>query len=517
MNYKAIDQYATYAAYCYVTAPALFFVIGWMKLIVALPIALGLLACLFLTIREQSKSKWDGPKLLVSNKWLLISFLFVALWLFMSGISGVTYQNEDHQYRNAIFSDLMSHNWPVTYHISDSASVESLQGKETMMAYYIGFWLPSAAVGKLLGVSCGKIFLYTWTLLGVLLIFYFTCRYLKKFSFPILLTAIFFGNVLMLPAFKYFSIEDVLINGRGNWTKGLLLGDSMHNGVYWVYNQYVIPILVLTLLLNRISTKNSLFIYSIVFFQGPFAFIGLAPILSWLALSQVGKKGEAFISVLKNHMSIQNIFGIIVLLPIFYLSMAGNTAAQNIEIIKPKLKIAIVFFPCAFMLIAAILFPKYKKEPLYYICIILLCIVPFIRIGKGADFALRASIPAMYVLMLFTVRLLIEEGFSKLKPLAFIYVCLSAMPSLLSLTRSVVYTVWNVTDHAAASKYLYDHSNIYHYQRMIGKKPEDDPTKNYLIQSDLGTLDNPANTAMANFMAVKEKSLFYKYLAKRER
>lgn len=54
---------------------------------------------------------------------------------FSGGIGGHYYQSPDWDWRNAIFHDLIYKKWPVIYSEYDKALV-----------YYIGYWLPSAAL-----------------------------------------------------------------------------------------------------------------------------------------------------------------------------------------------------------------------------------------------------------------------------------------------------------------------------------------------------------------------------------
>ncbi len=517
MNRRSLDKYITYSAYFYIAIPALIFILGWIKWTIAIPAALALCYCFFLAITAEKSRPAEEVSFEVTKKTLYVSIGFVVVWLFMSGIAGFTYQNEDHQYRNAIFSDLTTRSWPTVYSIGGNGAVAALNNKETILAYYIGYWLPSAAIGKVLGIGAGKFFLYLWSLAGVLFILYFTFKYLRRFSFPLLLIVLFFGHAYIIGSLKYYSISDLIKFDYRLWSARLAIADSIHSGVYWVYNQYIIPVLVFTLILNKIAPKNLVFIYVFVFFQGPFAFLGIAPFILFDMIKQYRSDNKGIVEFITRYISIQNIFGAVVMLPMFYLYLSGNTAAQHSTILHVKPQTALLFLATTFGLISVLIFPKYKREPIYYFTIALLTIIPFIQVGHGSDFGNRVSVPAMFMLMLMVTRFIIDNGYGKLKPFVILYVCIACSSSVLSLFRSVSFTVWNITDHKAASEYIYDRSNEYHYQKTIGKKPGEDPAKNYLIQNDLKTLDNPANMAMGNFMAEKEKSVFYKYLAKREK
>ena len=61
-----------------------------------------------------------------------------AGWCFFAGIGYFYYQSFDYHFRNAVFRDLISYDWPVFYDKAD-----------TPLVYYMGFWLVPAALAKL--------------------------------------------------------------------------------------------------------------------------------------------------------------------------------------------------------------------------------------------------------------------------------------------------------------------------------------------------------------------------------
>ena len=71
-------------------------------------------------------------------KTILLVFAFSLLWTYLGGMNGYYYQSTDWDCRNAIYFDLIQYKWPVTYDQNGAALV-----------YYIGHWLPPAALAKL--------------------------------------------------------------------------------------------------------------------------------------------------------------------------------------------------------------------------------------------------------------------------------------------------------------------------------------------------------------------------------
>ncbi|MBQ9605282.1 MAG: hypothetical protein IJR45_07705, partial [Firmicutes bacterium] len=72
-----------------------------------------------------------------------------------------------------------------------------------------------------------------------------------------------------------------------------------------------------------------------------------------------------------------------------------------------------------------------------------LCICPLVRVGSAADFCMRASVPALFVLYMLVAETLSKALRKKDKPTAAALIILLLMGSLTAIheiSRSVVYT-----------------------------------------------------------------------------
>ena len=124
--------------------------------------------------------------------------LFSLFWCYFAGIGGLWYQSSDHDLRNAIFRDLINHNWPVYYQTADVA-----------MVYYMGYWLPAAITAKIfLFISqnfsfiAGNIFLLLYSTFGVLLVFFHILRAVKIKNF--------IKVIIVILMFIFFSGMDII-------------------------------------------------------------------------------------------------------------------------------------------------------------------------------------------------------------------------------------------------------------------------------------------------------------------
>ena len=155
------------AAFGFLLLPVLLFLLFSVKLIFSLPVAACLVAVYLFAVKEPNGAEKEERKIVVPAKlfWSLLGLC--ALWCYLGGQGGLFFQTSDWNERNAIFRDLISTSWPVYYPVTD-----------TVMTYYIGHWLPAAALARVLffitgnlelSFAVGNIFLALWTLTGVMI------------------------------------------------------------------------------------------------------------------------------------------------------------------------------------------------------------------------------------------------------------------------------------------------------------------------------------------------------------
>ena len=159
----------TILSYIYLALPVLIFFLGWMKLYIALPVCLIILYAVWkASVTEQGLwyPVWNKDTIRLA----CIIAGIIGLWVYFSGIGGMTFQNSDHWWRNQTFEILVEYDWPVTKRVMMEDGIHT-RG----LIYYIGFWLPAACVGKLFGVTAGYCFQTLWAALGVGLVYYYVC------------------------------------------------------------------------------------------------------------------------------------------------------------------------------------------------------------------------------------------------------------------------------------------------------------------------------------------------------
>ena len=172
-----------------------------------------------------------------------------------------------------------------------------LNGKTTMMTYYLGFYLPSAAVGKLFGFEAAKFALFLWTFIGTVLVIFQIGKYLKRYNYKVLLLFFGWGTLFFIGAIYKFPFKDLYTDSENNylWAGMILYADSNLGLIYWTFNQSLTGWLIILLLYNNGHQKNAVYLYSLCFFLSPFAFVGLLPFMFFI----FGKTSKASFRTLK--------------------------------------------------------------------------------------------------------------------------------------------------------------------------------------------------------------------------
>jgi hypothetical protein len=138
----------------YLALPAFIFLTGWVRPILAIPVAAALLLGLIRSGRSTA-----GPPLALLDRGILT--VLVGVLALLSGAGAVGHQRVDWLKHNALLHDLVDHAWPVVY--QGEGSVTGL------LSYGLGYYLPAAAVGRAAGLHAAHLALLVWTTIGLAL------------------------------------------------------------------------------------------------------------------------------------------------------------------------------------------------------------------------------------------------------------------------------------------------------------------------------------------------------------
>lgn len=509
------DGILTKAAYLYLSLPFLIFCLGWLNLPSTVVFSSVTLISIFLCLKNVH-SDFSINYLVIKNpRTIWVSLLIILFIIFFSGIGHYTYQNNDHLYRGALFADLVKYDWPVMYKVSGFPG-HFLEGKTTMMTYYLGFYLPAAALGKAFGLEFGRFALFFWTFIGTVLVVFQTGKYLRKFNYKLLLLFFGWGTLFFIGALYKNSFIDIYTEKANPlWAGMILYADSNLGLIYWTFNQSLTAWLILLLIFNGGPKQNTFYLYSLTFFLSPFAFVGMFPFIIFsIWKNYKGTLKDDLWKNIKSYLSFQNIIGAALVVGLNFIYIDSNKAGKFFQVLHHRPKILIVFYLLSWAIIAFLISSKFKKNALFWLVIIILIPLPFFQQGFGIDFPGRLSIPALFLLMLLVGQFLIEEKTSWRKWAVLAYMTVSAVwhigfevgkPIIWTSAENISHkTDWDDKLMATESPKL----------QKVGKILKDIEGKDILIQ-DHKTIVNPNNNVIWNYMADIEGSRFYRWFAKK--
>ncbi|MCL2151928.1 MAG: hypothetical protein FWH57_03045 [Oscillospiraceae bacterium] len=441
------------AIYTYIALPVLIFFSGWIKLYIGAPLCVLVVIAFYRAIMI---SEPGSPQVRIKdNLWkFAIAFGIIFFWVLLGGIGKFTFQNADHSTRNSLFELLVYNKWPV---IIESSYFEKPVG----LVYYIGFWLPPALIGKCFGMQAGYFAQTVWASIGVFLFYYMvTALFVKKAALWPLVVIVFFSGLDILG--KYLMGEDIVsIIGDNRehieWWIGFpyMQYSSMTTQLFWVFNQTV-PIWLCTVVI--VAQKNSrimFLIFALSTLSGALPAVGLGVLVLMLTIKSfvLALKKKPIAASLREfvfgHLTFENYVGVVIAL-VFALYFAGNLmnrsgTPRTWSSFGGVFVSVVVFFSVEAGVYLAAIAPFHKRNYLfYYVVVMLLFICPWYIFGVYNDFCMRASIPAVVILMCLVIEALSKAKELKMRRLLAVIICLliiGGVCPLHEITRSISYTI----------------------------------------------------------------------------
>lgn len=434
-------------AFGYVLLPIVLFALLWLRPAVGIFVAFAVVVAGVLAVCPAfldriswlgSQARWRGIKLPtpfadagdgddrylhVSWKVLLALTVVAVAWCFFGGQGSMWAQSADWTVRNAVFQDLILRPWPVYY---DEGT--------TALVYYVNHWLVPASLARAvflvsgstsLALGLGNLLLLAWTSAGVLLVELLVLVVLKAaritaIVFAVALLVLFSGmDALGLFARLLFAPDPSLaVWDQSNWSfmhiewwagKGAYQFSSNTTLLFWVFNQTVIPWLCTCMLLLSRSLPSAALLVVACFASGPFAGVGLAVIVLVLVGASLFKSrregaGGAWV---RNMLSPINILAVVpaVVYAAYYLcNQSVGTSSERLALFGPLPGVGaatlVLFLVLEAGIYAVIVGTAFWREPLFWAVVLTLLVAPFVHIGSTYEFCCRATIPALFCLML---------------------------------------------------------------------------------------------------------------------
>jgi len=385
--------------------PVIIFCAGYLRIIPAIIFSLIFLGVTVFAVRGVPDERFEIPVKYI------IGFAVLAVFIsILSGVGEYIFSLQDHSYRRAILNDLVNYRWPVIYDMStqqnpEVAGITGSSGKAAF-CYYFVYWMPAAAIGKLFGgsIQAANATLLIWTSIGVFLTLVAMSRYSGRATFFSAFFYLFFGGLDIIP----YIIHEVTSYSDWLWLEGWVPHMSyICNFVNLgnVFHQAVPCYLICAMLLNSRSPKALGLGCGILFCYSPWAVIGILPV----TCAKIFDKENIALglkTLVKDIFSPVNIISVAAILSVFvpfYMSTSGLSQEKGLTASFygdiPKFILAYA----ALVLLevvpaAAILFAKRRRDIVFIVSLITLALIPMIKISYQNDFAMRGSMPCLFIL-----------------------------------------------------------------------------------------------------------------------
>ena len=524
-------------SYLYLLVPVTLFAVGWLRRPVGIAIAV-LLAWTFWRLWSSREEPEGSP----APRYIALVVAVTGAWVLLSGVGGYAFQNWDHHWRNAVLRDLINYDWPVFYSTPQAGPIKAL-------VYYVGYWLPAALAGKLLGWKFANFFLFLWTWLGVLLTVLHLNIKLKTTLLKTALLLVFFsgmdalGTLILAPDYPtlFPPIQHLEI-----WS-GDLQYSSFTTQLFWVFNQAVPAWLCVSIFVTLSEAKglqpggkdSSLpksvlpkknrddvaggvreeriaqndirgqlaFIWSLCFFFAPLVSIGLLPylLIEWIKQTNIKSPFK--------HIRFGLLFAGAIIVIISYLFFSSNTSAQERGFQSIAIKDILIFFLLEGGIIWLILAPRLWRDPRWMVTGLLLIFIPFIQLGNGRDFAMRASIAPLFYLMIMCGEVIFQNLSSRLYRKAIIVILLiGALTPLYEINRSIYRTFEYYFILDEDQRLTTPPKPVTHLEQA-GALEHEHPGS--LTADEIVTLQFMDDKLSMNFIANVRQSIYYRYLSPR--
>lgn len=372
-------------------------------------------------------------------KWLVLGIFALSLaWTAIAGIGHFFYANLDWLIRDAVLHDLAIAGWPPTYVLPDTSSL--------ILRAPVGYFLPSAALGYWFGTGAANIGLYLWTALGWGLFLLAACRMfgtLRERILCLLVLMLFGGMDLLGHVWAYREMP--AFGQHIEWWMPSIQYSSNTTLLFWVPN-HALPAWLGIALILRHWRRSSLaritpLLATAIPLWSPLAAIGLFPFFLF---------GLAWRRDLRTLFSPSTCLPLapVALLSMKYLGLDTSAVPHgwmselwgSWDLFAYRYAL---FCLLEFGFLALILARLIHFDTPMRIAVTALCLLPLYFFGVGNDLAMRASIPALCVLALATVKPLAQSDRSFWHGLLAAVLVIGASSAAQEPERALIAPAWH--------------------------------------------------------------------------
>ena len=410
----------------YLTFPITAFLIGWLQWPLAVPTAV---VAIFFSygIYRNSHHIVSRPNAAPHRLSHLLAPAFVAfLWLLPSGIGSFGTQTSDYDKHNAMFHDLLTQPWPVSYF--SIPTPDHPTSKATPLVYYIAYYIPAALVGRAVSQNFLHPTEFIYAGIGVWLVLLWFRSLSGVNSGLGYLLFVFFSGMDFLGQkviVGHFSL------GTSNiefWSKTWQYSSNT-SLLYWVPQHAIAGWLATSLILHDTlklkTSRNVGYYFALALPWTPFATIGLLPLVVM----------NVAMSPIRQCLSARNLLGgggLATVFGLYYLSRFPDSHSGWIWVFSDfaSLLPALLTFELLefgiYSLVCAIVLRRTPDRffMLFLASTVTLALIPLYKMGIWNDFAMRASIPSLFVICLTIAKTLGNKHNLRKMPFLVLMACL---------------------------------------------------------------------------------------------
>ncbi|WP_342116723.1 hypothetical protein [Pseudoduganella sp. OTU4001] len=380
----------------YLLLPVFVFVLGWLKLPYALPLAGAMLPACLLVWRARQRNSAGQPGF--SKAELAGVAALTVLWVSLSGLTDGFFLNRDWTTRMSLLRDLVVGSWPASY--------GQQEGADLILRVPLGYYMVPALAGKLSSLHGARVMLWIWTALGTALFLYLVVGARPERQRgawrTALLIAVFFSGMDIV-GWLMLDRPALGIGRHIEWWLGWGQLSSNSTQLFWVPNHclpgWLAAVIAWRHRQHGLAAIPAALILLGVIFWAPLVAMGLLPMLLWCVWQRQGWQGLA-----KESLSLP----LWALLPVTLVIWRFFTmGVRPIEGGTQELLMQVVGFVLLslveWVLLAWAVMRGGERPALLVIGLLELVVLPWMSYGPGNDLLMRGSIPALTILMLCTI------------------------------------------------------------------------------------------------------------------
>lgn len=254
-----------------------------------------------------------------------------------------------------------------------------------------------------------------------MLTYFLICHYFKKLKVWPVFVFIFFSGLDIVGA--YLTSMDYINSGtiwHLEWWGTPYQYSSMTTQLFWVFNQAVPAWLCTMLAYIQKNNRNLVYILACCMLSSTLPFVGLLAIILYLGITRKpaslsGKCSwkERLVFLIKDTCTLQNVLGggLIGILSFLYLwgnlsgthLMGENVRGAEFDNSLAKL---VLFLLLDIGVYVVLLYQYHKKDMFFYFVVLCLCLIPIFKVGYSNDFCMRASIPGLFLIIVWVMEAL---------------------------------------------------------------------------------------------------------------